>query len=368
MSIDGLGRSSTTQLTQTATGDPVQITQAGGGEAITAARLAAILQEMQAVAGGLEKPDVQAPPGAPALTPPAQSFSSEDAVLLLQSMQNKLSESQMNTAKEGIKLDQEQKKSLNEEVMKKIEEAAAKLAEANKLGVFGKVLGILSKVAAIAGAIAGCVAAVAMTVGTAGAATPAAVALMAISATSLVLSVADLASDISQAAGGPAFSLGAGIGAAVTEILKSTGMDPKDAEMAGNIAGMVADVAITISLAIASICVAPFTGGASLAGTAASVAKFAKIAGDVANIAGGVVDMASAGTNIAKGVYEYEAAGAQADKLDIDKIIEKLQQQLQENTERVEDLVQQLEESMQAVNSILAGSHDSQMQITRRMV
>lgn len=151
-------------------------------------------------------------------------------------------------------------------------------------------------------------------------------------------------------------------------MLKAMGVDEDKAELIGKITGMVADVTIAVGLAIASVAVAPFTGGASLTATAASVAKFAKIAGAVANGIGGAIDVAAAGTNIAQGVNQYEATTAQADKLDIDKIIQKLQQQLQENAERVAELVQQIEESVQTVNSIIAGSSETRMQIARRMV
>lgn len=368
MSVDSIGRAGSPPPMPSGVGADIQATQAGAAGGVSNASLAAILKEMQDLTVGQDKSGAKAPPGAPALAPPSKNFSAEDSALILQTMQNKLTDSQIKTTKEGIKLDQEQKQRLHEEAMKKIEEAAKKLAESNKLGVFGKVFGIISKVATIAASIAGCVAAVALMAGTAGAGTPAAIALFAISATSLTLATVDLASDISQAAGGPAFSLGGGIGKAVTEILKATGMDEDKAEMAGQITGMVVDVAVAVSLAVASIAVAPFTGGASLTATAASVAKFAQIAGAVANGVGGVVDVVSTGTSIAQGVNRYEATNAQADKLDIDKIIEKLQQQIQDNTERVEELVQQMEEAMQAVNSILAGSNETQMQIARRMV
>lgn len=212
MSIDSIGRSSAQMSMPTGVGTELQTTQTQGSAGLSQAAMATILKEMQELTTGTDKPGAKAPTGAPALSQPIMNFSAEDSALILQSMQNKLTESQISTAKEGIKLDQEQKQRLHEEALKKIDEIAKKLAESNKFGVFGKVFSIAAKVATVAASIAGCVAAVAILVGTGGAGTPAAVALLAISATSLVLATVDLASDISQAAGGPAFSLGEGIG------------------------------------------------------------------------------------------------------------------------------------------------------------
>lgn len=370
MSVDGIARGGAMPLTDAGVGagrvNSGQALQTGG---VNEARLAAILQEMQELsAKDSDNGETPPPSGGPSIDPPKQTISPEDATLLLQAMQSKLTDSQIKTAKEGIKMDAEQKDRLHQESMKKIEEAAKKLAKSNKFGIAGKVLGIVAKVATVAASIAGCVAAAALMVGSFGVGTPAAAALFAISATSLVMASVDLASDISQAAGGPAFSLATGVSAAVTKALVAMGVDEKDAERAGQFTGMVVEVAVAIGMAAASFAVAPFTGGASLTGTVASVAKFAKVASAIANLAGGVVETASAGVTAAKGAYEYQAANAKADKLDIDKIIQKLQQQLEENTDRVEELVQQIEEAMQAVNSIIAGSSDTKMQIARRMV
>lgn len=142
MSIDSIGRSSAQMSMPTGVGTELQTTQTQGSAGLSQAAMATILKEMQELTTGTDKPGAKAPTGAPALSQPIMNFSAEDSALILQSMQNKLTESQISTAKEGIKLDQEQKQRLHEEALKKIDEIAKKLAESNKFGVFGKVFSI----------------------------------------------------------------------------------------------------------------------------------------------------------------------------------------------------------------------------------
>lgn len=376
MSIDGVGRSGFQQPSpsETAGSQGAGAPAAGtiGTTTLNAQDMQRILREMAGLTASQSAARPDAPTGAPPLAPPTTRLSPEDAVLILQSLQNKLADSQIGTAKEGIKMDADKKAALHQESIKKLTEAAEKLAKAGDLGVFSKILGIAAKVAALVGAIAGIVASVAMIAATGGAATPAAVILLTVSIVSAVGTVADLAatvaSEISIANGGPDLSISGMLTSMFTECAKLCGASEEEAKKFGQTAAIVAQVAVAVIMTVASLATIPMTGGASVATTISSIGEAAKVIGAVASIAGAGVQIGGASVNIAKGVLENEAAQATADQLDLAKIIQKLQQQMMENTERVEEMVEMIQDSTSRVASIVSSAGETRSNVVRNMV
>lgn len=352
--------------------DDTRIDGTGQASPVSAERMSRILAEMaklNATPLRADK-DLPAPPGAPPLTPPTRNFSADEAVLILGALQSKLTDSQVKTAKESIKIDAQRKEVLHQEAMKKLEEAAKKIEEANTMGIFNKIFSYIGKAIGVVASVIGCIAAVALLAS--GVGTAAGVALLTLSVVGLALSAGDLvmsvANEISQAHGGPDLTIHGLMAKGFTELLKAFGVDEKQAEMIGQIAASAVEVVVAVSLAIATSVAAFFTGGAAAAGTAAAIAKVCKTVGSLVNVANGVISTAGGALTVARSVTSYEATMAQADKLDIVKIIQKLQQQIKDNADRVQELVQKLDEGITRVSSIIASGGETRMQIARRMV
>lgn len=378
MTVENVGRASS--LFPQTIGGEGERPGGAGKTGLSTPDMAAILGEMSKLAqGGAPSGatkgaarDAVAPPGAPSLEPPTLNLSSEDAILMLQSLQNKLTEGQLGTAKEGVRMDSEKKEALHQEAMKKLEEAAKKLQEAGGLGILNKVLNVFAKLAAFVASLAGVIAAIGMIACTAGAATPAAILLLGVSVVGMVSSAVDLgttvANEISQASGGPDLTMSGLLSSAMTEIAKGMGASEEDAKKIGQWGAMAAQVTVAVTMAVVSLAAIPFTGGASATAGISSIVNVAKAISAYANIQGAVVSMASAGVSVGKGVMEYQATEAQADKLDIEKMIQKLQKQMEEGVDRIEDLMTQIQEATSRVASIVAGAGETRLQIARNMV
>ncbi|WP_142848242.1 type III secretion system translocon subunit SctE [Telmatospirillum sp. J64-1] len=359
MSVDGLGRSGVLPTqTPTTTG-----TEAAGPN---------LQQLVQKVVGDLSKvampkdsKGTSAPPGAPRLEAPKMSFSADDAVLILGSLQNKLNESQLKTAKEGIQMDAKKKDELHQEAMKKLEEAAKKLAEASKSSFFGKIFGFISKIATLVASAVAVAAAAALTAATGGAAAPLLVVACIGMSIAIVDTVATIANEISQALGGPDLTINGLITAAVTEIAKAFGADEEKAKEIAGWTAMAIQVAVAVAMAVASIAATVATGGAA---AGSMVQSFATTANVISGIVQGGLAAAQGGISINTAVKEKQATNAQADKLDIQKLMLKVQQQMEEEADRVRELVQQLDEGMQRVSSIVAAGGETRMQISRNMI
>jgi len=290
------------------------------------------------------------PPGAPALEPPAEHFDMESIALVLGALQSKLSELQLGTAKEQVKLDQAKKDELHKEAIKKIEDAAKKLAEAASKRKLGFIFNIFSKIATLVAAV---VATAVATAVTGGAATP----LLVVALVGLGMAVMDVADSISQACGGPSLSVNALVGNLATLIAKELGADEDKAKQIGTWVGM----GVQVALSIATVAVT-FTNPAAAASVAAKTVT-------------GITSLVQAGTSIAQGGIaidaakkESEAMQIQADKLDIDKLIKALQAKMEESAEEIRKVMKEIDEAMQNVSAIINGMGESRQQIARNMV
>ncbi|MEE9937852.1 MAG: type III secretion system translocon subunit SctE [Achromobacter xylosoxidans] len=87
--------------------------------------------------------------GAPALEPPAQSFSANDMIDLLRSIRSKSDEAQISSAKENLSAARTKMEKNNEAQLQKIQDYVKKCEEAASKGILGKIFGWIGKIAAL---------------------------------------------------------------------------------------------------------------------------------------------------------------------------------------------------------------------------
>lgn len=337
---------------------------------------------------------------APAIGGVTMSFSAEDLAAALLVLQGKTQESQLKTAKEGLETSRIQSDKANEKALNKILDANKKAedaeAKAKKMGIFGwiaKIAGFIASIAAVAVAAAA-------TVATGGAAAP----LLAFAIVGMVGATMSLASAISQEAGGPPLELGSLLNKAFTEMLVSFGMDREKAEQVGKVmAGAVglmtgavlidpslagdlfagiallagADemqaaiiataftVAATIAIAVAQIVL---TAGVGTAGAVASVAtRIGQITQAAAGITQGVSTAVAGGYGVAKAFDDRDVANLQADRKEIQALLIKLQQKMEEEREEIRKVIEEIMEGYNVVSQMFESAASSRQQITANL-
>lgn len=329
------------------------------------------------------------PPSAPKLPEPTMEFDSESMILLLQTLNHKISELQMDTAKQTILLKKDETDRTREENVKKIEEAQAKQKDAEKAQ---KKSWWTSLFKAIASVILSVVA-VALAVVSFGAASAASVALICLSVYMAAQSVADLTAHIinkyrEENGQEPIdLSLTSWIGKGVAKIAEECGASESTCRWIQ----MGVSVGIQIGLAVASIALS-FKAAADVANAAEKAAdsagkilsateKAAAVAENTSNACikamkimstvGGIVD---AGLGIGDGVIKIEVAEkvrdareSQADAKLFDAIMMKLRQAMEEQQEEIKKLIRALEESDSIISQIIAGASDSRALTIRNM-
>jgi transloator len=348
--------------------------------------------------GGLD--GITNPNGSPVIDDVQFDFSPEDMAMALQALQGKTQQGQLETAKQGLTMNEIRLSQKHAEALKKLDDMIAKSKEAAEKGKAGDVLGWIGKIAAVVAAGL----AVALAVATGGLATP--LAVLAICGA--VGAVVSLASSISQAAGGPALEFSSLLGKAMTAIVKAVdpNMDEKKAEamgkliagvafvalavvdpgMIGNIAGGIAgmvnpndETAIAMAQGIATavaglaICIATvvLSGGAKIGELAKNISDTAvlgmKIAQGTVGIASGAVAVSAGGVRIAKAFDEHDLAKAQSDKTKIDAIITKLMKQMEEDREYIKKVMDEIQEGMTLVSQIIAAGAQSRTQLSTNL-
>lgn len=370
-----------------------------------------LLQMQASLAETSGKGGPGAPSTAPSIAGVAISFSAEDLAAALLVLQGKTQEAQLRTAKEGLEASGNKTKAANEKALDKLVEAnekakaaAAKQKAMGILGWVGKIAGLIAAVAAVA------VAAVA-TVATGGAAAP----LLAFAVIGLVSATITLASAISQEAGGPPLELSSLLNKAFTSMLESFGMSSEDAEKYGRlIAGAVgvatlavlvdpslagdlfagialvagADemqaaivataftVAATIAIAVASIVLTAGAGtGTAVANVANSATKVtdtavktmntaAKITQAVGSMTQAATSISSGGIGIAKAYDDRAIENLRADKREIDALLIKLQQKMEEEREEIRKVIEQIMDGYNVVTQMFASAAESRQQIS----
>lgn len=305
--------------------------------------------------------------GAPQLGGITLNFSPDDLAAALLTLQGKTQEAQLTTAKEGLitnskKLEDQKQSSLN-----KIKEWTDKCKAADAKAKAGGVLGWFKKIfTAVAAVFAVAVAAIAA-VATGGAAAP----LLALAVLGLASAITSIASDINKAMGGKGFdhvlqwmdpsSL---VGRGMAELAKALGANDEQAA----IVSAVFAVATTLAIIAASVVLTGGSGaGSALDGLSKTITTASRIGQAVVGVAGGVTQAAQGGINVAVAYDQRDAAVIQSDKKNIDAIIAKLQQQMEEGREDIKKVMDEIMEGMNIVSQMINASDASRTQITANM-
>lgn len=333
--------------------------------------------------------------GAPALDAPATALSAGDLLDLLRTMRSKSQDAQLTAAKESLETARVNAQKNNEHQAEKIKEWVDKCKEADSKGILGKIFGWIGKiVAVIASAIAVAVAAVA-TVASAGAAAP----MLALATLALVGTTISLADQISQECGGPQISIGNLLGTMASKFLEACGVDKETAGKIGKVMAGVAALAMPVALLIepqllgtlatgvcelagadpkttaivgmaigmaAAVTVGIITAVASGGGSAVSSAVKVtnNIVSGAAQVAQGLASVGTGAVNIAVAKDKRDAENILASKKELDAMLVKLQQQMDESREEIKKVMQQIEDGIQAVSQMINGAADSMAQIT----
>lgn len=383
----------------------LQALQTGLGNGVAQVDSAKILAELAKLASSLQAqnpngvPGVTNSNGAPHIDGVTIDFSAEDMAAALLVLQGKTQEAQLNTAREGLTTNKKKLEEKNQQAMNKINDWIQKCKDAEAKSKAAGIFGWVAKIASfLASAIAVAVAAVA-TVASGGAAAP----FLALAVVGLVGTTISLASQISQAAGGPALELSSLMAKAFSTILEAVGVPKEKAEQIGKIAsgivGMytgavlldpnfagqalggilelsgvdpakaaIASAAFTavVSIAISVVMIAATAG----AGTGAAVSQIgsvlntaAKIGQAAAGVTAGAATITQGALTIAKGVDEKAAANAQADKKLIDAIIAKLQKQMEDDREQIKKVLDEIMEGVNIVSKMINDAASSRTQL-----
>lgn len=322
--------------------------------------------------------------GAPEL-PGGIALTSEDLPLLIMHLSSESANSAIGPLKERLQTQNLKSQELNQRAIEKIHEAIKKAKAEAARRKSGGIMGWVMKVAAVVA----CVVAVAVTVATAGAAAP--IAVMAMMA--LCASLMSLASDISQAKGGPALQPSALVAQGLQAMFIEFGMDPEQARLASQItSGAIAMLAPALMMIDPSFA-GQFAGGiATAAGADAATAGWINMGFTMAAVLGSFVVMVACGradaavragtnvktiavmaqavpklveasTGIAKSVNDMELAAIekaqaklQADSSRLDALIARIARLMEENQDQIKVLVENLQSSEKLAMDVLNAS------------
>ncbi len=376
-------------------------------------------------AGGSGAPGLPGGTGAPQIGGVTMDFSAEDMAAALLVLQGKTQDAQLRTAKEGLdaarlKADHANKKALDkiDTMIKKAAEAAAKQKALGILGWIGKIAGFIA--AAVAVVVAACATAASFgagapmlafaVIGLVGATISLASGLsqelggpaLELSSlfnklgTWLMQNVLGLSEEDAAKAGKMfAGALGVMTGAVLVDPALAGDLVAGFAELVGADAGqsaiisMVFSVAFTITIGIVS---AVASGGSSAAGSAVNVAgkvtttgaqtasqvakavqtaektantmvRAAKIAQGLAGVVQGATTVSTGALGIAKAADERDIEHARAGKKEIDALLVKLQQQMEENTEEMKKVIEQIMDGYNIVSAMFNDAANSRQQL-----
>jgi len=337
---------------------------------------------------------------APTLTAPSESLGAEDMAAMLQVLQSKTLNQQLNAAKQGLQLSSNAAASKNTEQLGKIKEWVGKCQDAAAKAKANAVLGWVSKIAGFVAALVATVAAAVLTVVTAGAAAP----LLACACIALATTGMSLASQISISKGGPEISVSNLLNTVCQKVFEGMGMSKEDAtkyghlatgiigiatgavvvdqSVAGNLGQGIAEVAganqqqaaiantaftIAATIAVAVVMVA-MTGGAELPAQVGQIAAIAGQVGKVVNsatmVTQGALTAAQGGVNIAVAYDKRDAANAQAKSKEVAASLLAVQQKMDEQRDEIKKIMEQIDQGFQQISKMFANQSDTMKQIT----
>lgn len=404
-SISSAGSPLTTGLTQTPPEGSAAALQGTGAAAALAPMSAELQAQLNQTLGatGQKGDGVKNALGAPNLAAPISLLSADDLVALLQDMQSKSQDQQLQTAKGSLEKSRIDAQKNNEAQQKKIQEWIEKCEKESKAGLVGKIFSWIGKIAAVIAAAIAVVASVAASPFTGGAS----LALTALAVVGLVAATMSLADQISQATGGPEISLSNMVTKMVGGLLEAMGVPKEKAEQiarvtAGALAVVMpvallvepkllgtmvqgiaelsgADPKTTMALTMAFTMVATLTVGIGMAVAGFQVGKLAtdvantaiKTVANIANagaqVASGTAQIGQGAATIAKGVYAEQGEKALAGKKELEAFLAKINQGMEDQREELRKIMQQIEEGVQAVSQMMQSSADSMSQITSNL-
>lgn len=333
----------------------------------------------------------------PALPPPDKTFSTDEMVALLRTLQEKTQSSQIESAKKQVETSQIDAKQNHAQQMEKIDKWVEESRKAEKSGLFGKIFGWIGKIAAVVASLAAVVAAGVATVVSGGTAAP----LLVVASIGLVASTMSLASHISQELGGPEISFGNLIGTVVGKLLQAFGVDEETANKIGRTvagaaalalpvllliepslmgdfvagicglagvdektAGIIHTVTSVVTSVLASIAMIAMSGGSGAVGAAAQAGKVMQFG---AQIASGAADVGQGAASIDQAKHQHRAENAIADKEKLSAMMLLLQQNMEENREELEKVIKEIEEGNRIVTQMINDAADSMGQVTRNL-
>ena len=218
--------------------------------------------------------------------------------VLMDAIGDKIRQSETKAGMASIKANAEQRKLVNEEQLKKIEEQIDKLDKQSFWDKLGKAF---SWIAAIAGVIAS---AVMVATGVGGAL---GVAGLALSITMLVNQAGD---DIGQAIDGKGYGLTSLIGRGIDQISEGAGQWVKlGLDIGLTIASLAVNIGATVKVAKAGV----------------DISKMAQMITKAANVTQSATSVLKGGAQTASSVYGYQAACSTADQKRLEAILEQMQ-------------------------------------------
>lgn len=378
-------------------GQPGLSSAAAGTAGATSSNHNALLDELAEFAASLQNTGntgAQDRSVGPSLALPTKTFSGDEMIALLRTLQEKTQNAQLESAKRNIETSQIQADQNHAQQMEKIDEWIEKCEKAKSSGLFGKIFGWIGKIAAFIASLVAVVALSAGSVVSAGAATP----LLALATVALISSGMALADQVSQEIGGPNISIGNALtsimgkmlqafgvpeetankigrtlsGAAalimpamllvepsllgdlITGICDLAGVDEKTLGIINMVATIIASVAIAIALAVLS--------GGTAAG--ATIAKIAQVAGQ---ITAGATQVAQGASNIVTAKHQADAEKTIADRQKLTALMIELQKNMEDEREEIKKVIMEIEEGMLAVSRMISEISDSMSQITTNL-
>lgn len=287
-----------------------------------------------------------ASPSAPQLDPPKMSGDWSTVMAKIAEIRMQLSELQIKVSSEGIKSTKDNMAEANKIEQQKMKDSIEKMQKAQTTGLLGKILGWI-------GAVAGLIGAAIATVATGGAAAPVlavavlGMAVMVLQETGAMEKIVDFLAEnpmLLMAVFGPV------IGGTLGALIESGVIDQDKAKMA-------IQVALSVALLVVNIAAMAFSGGSSVAGIAAQVARITGIATSIGSGALGIVEAKQS----------FDAARIQADAKEIQAWLIKLQQMLSEESDRLKEIMDKLTSGVSEVSDMLSDIADSHNSIFSSM-
>jgi hypothetical protein len=347
--------------------------------------LAGIVGEERAVAlKGQKSPS--GPSGAynassPSLPAPETSLTGGDfsnIMAKVAEMRAKIGELQAKVASEGVKQHKDDIATASKEEQKRIQESAAKLEKAAQSGKIGKIFGWIGAVVGGVAATVALVAAIAIAVATGGTATPLVIgagAVMAVAVLGLTVMILQETGAMEAMLGKIAdavmekpdifrFLLPGPLGNMLADKIEKGEISRDNVMMALQIGVSAAMLVASLAAAGVSVVMTVASGGAA-AGLA--IAQVAQIVGMIGQIAGACCSIAGGSASIAQSVYSYEAAQLQADSKEMMAWLIRLQQMMEEESDRLKDILEQLNAGFTDASDAIAGIAQSNRAVIQNM-